>query len=300
MTTESVWQIPEPLSTCDVCLDDENVTVVRRHGNPNARVRLVLSHGSGLAIDLYYPFWSLLADDYDLFVFDFRNHGWNSVSSQRDHNIPTLIQDHDLILESIDHAYGRKPTVGVYHSLSTVVALLSSSRLYSALVLFEAPLCKPGASQLELHEAAERTAALTRKRGFQFKTLEDFTGLFRFLPAFARLVPGVLELMARTTLRESVNGEGYELRCPREYEAQIMDYSRIFFPVLDVELVSCPTKVISGDPMIRNVFLPSFDLGHLSTVDYDFIPDTTHLLQLEKPADCASVTREFLERQAFV
>ena len=32
-------------------------------------------------------------------------------------------------------------------------------------------------------------------------------------------------------------------------------------------------------------------------MDYDFIPEATHFLQLEKPAECVAVTREFLERR---
>ena len=297
-TIEAMWELPEPVSVHDVALDDETVTTVRRHGNPAASIRLILSHGSGLAIDLYYPFWTLLADDFDLFVYDIRNHGWNSVSAQRKHNIPTLMHDHDLILESIDGNYGRKPTVGVFHSLSTLVALLSFTDRYSALVLFDPPLCKPGASQLELHDAAERAAALIRKRGHQFKTREEFASFLHLIPTFARVVPGVQELMAETTLRPSASGDGFELRCPREYEAQLMDYARGFFPLLNLELLSCPTKVIGGDPTIRSVYLPSFDLGQISAVDYDFVPESTHFLQLEQPAECASLTRSFLESLA--
>ena len=59
MTSEPVWEIPEPRSVCEVRLDADTVTTLRRHGNPDAP-RLVLSHGNGLAIDLYYPFWSCL------------------------------------------------------------------------------------------------------------------------------------------------------------------------------------------------------------------------------------------------
>ena len=29
-------------------------------------------------------------------------------------------------------------------------------------------------------------------------------------------------------------------------------------------------------------------------VDYDFIPEATHLLQLERPEECAAAVREFL------
>ena len=296
MTTDIVWEIPAPLSTFDVHLDADTLTTVRQHGNPSGP-RVVLSHGSGLAVDLYYPFWSLLADDFDLMVYDLRNHGWNSVGAQRDHNIPTLIHDHDIILESIDREYGSKPTVGIFHSLTTLITLLSFSRLYSALVLFDPPLTRPGASQIELHDAAERAAALIRRRGQRFKKREDFVEILGIFPTFKRAALGVHELMARTTLRRSASGEGYELRCPREYEAQLMDYGRSFFPLLDLELVACPTKIIGADPTLPHAYLPALDQQLASAMDYDFIPEATHFLQLEKPAECAAVTREFLKRQ---
>ena len=293
MTTDVILQLPEPLSTHDVRLDAETVTTLRQHGNPSGP-RLVISHGSGLAVDLYYPFWSLLADDFDLMVYDLRNHGWNSVGAQRDHNIPTLIHDHDVVLDSIDRVYGSKPTIGIFHSLATIVTLLSFSRIYSALVLFDPPLTKPGASQIELHEAAERAAAMIRRRGHHFKKREDFIELLGIFPTFKRAVPGVHELMARTTLRQVENGQGYELRCPREYEAQLMDYARSFFPLLDLELLSCPTKIIGADPTLPHAYLPTLDQHTASAMDYDFIPDATHFLQLERPKECVQVVREFL------
>ena len=299
MTTDAVWKIPEPQSTCDVRLDDDTVTTVRQHGNP-AGPRLVVSHGNGLAADLYYPFWSLLEDDFDLMVYDLRNHGWNSVGASKDHNIPTLIHDHDLILGAIDRIYGNKPTVGVFHSASTVVPLLSFTRHYSGLVLFDPPLCKPGTSQAELHDAAERKAEKTRRRGHRFETRDAFAEFLGYLPMFARFVPGSLDLMARTTLRETSDGKGYELRCPREYEAQLMDYARSFFPLLDIEAYPCPIKIVGADPTLPYSYLPTFDFSHVMTVDYDFIHEATHLLQLEWPAECATATREFLARHQLI
>ena len=295
MPPETVWEIPEPLSLCEVELDDRTVTVARRHGNPDADLRLVLSHGNGLAIDLYYPFWSLLADDFDLIAFDLRNHGWNRVGDRRNHNIPVLMHDHDLVLDAIEREYGAKRTVGVFHSLSTLVAILAFSDAYSGLVLFDPPLCKPIGALKELDEAAERAAAITRRRGYRFRTEEEFSDLLSYLPGFVRVVPGVRELMAATTLRRAADGQGYELRCPREYEAQIMDYVRSFAPLLDLSLLACPTKVVGADPTLEYAYLPTFDLSHMLTVDYDFLPDATHFLQLEKPAECAAVLRDFLE-----
>ena len=31
------------------------------------------------------------------------------------------------------------------------------------------------------------------------------------------------------------------------------------------------------------------------TVDYDFLPDATHFLQLEQPDNCVAIMRKFLE-----
>ena len=42
-------------------------------------------------------------------------------------------------------------------------------------------------------------------------------------------------------------------------------------------------------------FIPSRDLNSIIHVDYDFIPETSHLLMLEKPQECAALTLEFLE-----
>ncbi len=299
MKTETEWIIPEPLSVFEARLDDRTVTTIRQHGNASGP-RLVLSHGNGLAVDLYFPFWSLFADDYELIVYDIRNHGWNGADRLSDHNIPTLIHDHDLILDTVDRVYGNKPTVGVFHSLSTIIPLLSFSRLYSALVLFDPPLCKPGASQVELHSAAEQMARRIRNRGDRFKTREEFSDFLQYIPTFSRVVPGVRELMAETTLRPAEDGEGYELRCPPDYEAQLMDYARSFFPLIDLDFVPCPIKIIGADPTLPYSYLPTLDsslqFSDVVKVDYDFIPDATHFLQLEKPRECAAIVREFLDR----
>ena len=203
-----------------------------------------------------------------------------------DHNIPTLIHDHDRILEAIERRYGKKTTIGVFHSVSTLIVLLSFSDRYSGLVLFDPPICKPGGGQAEFDAAAERTAAGTRRRGHRFRTEEEFADFLAYMPGFLRVVPGVRQLMASTTLRRSADGQGYELRCPREYEAQVTDYVRSFSPLLDLAILPCPAKVIGADPTLPYAYLPTFDLAHVQTVDYDFLPEATHLLQLEKPAEC--------------
>ena len=280
-----------------VRMDDDTVIILRRHGNPEGQ-RLILSHGSGLAIDLYYPFWSFLTDDFDIIVYDLRNHGWNAVGALRNHNVPMFVHDHDRILEAIDRQYGKKPKIGVFHSVSALTALLSPTlgSEFSAYVLFDPPLCKRGASYEEFDAAAERLAAMTRRRACRYRSREEFEEILSYVPNFQRTVPGVLELVARTTLRESENGEGYELRCPREYEAQVLEYAAPYAVLVDFAKLRCPVKVIGADPTLPYSYLPTLDLSHILTVDYDFLPDATHLMQLEQPEACAALMREFIDR----
>ena len=292
---ETAWELPAPLSVREVQVDADTRISLRRHGNPDGP-RLVLSHGNGLAIDLFYPFWSLLADDFDLIVHDLRNHGWNALTDLERHNVPTLIDDHDRILEAIDEHFGAKPKVGVYHSVSSLVALLSPTRgsTYAGLVMFDPPLRKPNLTDEEFDAASMRTAAMARRRTARFRSREEFSDMLPYVPAFQHLVPGAHELMARTTLRESANGEGYELRCPPEYEAQIIDYARIFCLAVDFEVMQCPLKVIGADPTVEYSYLPALDLSDVTVVHYDFLPDASHFLLIEQPQESAGVLREFL------
>lgn len=295
-TSEKVWEIPEPLSVQEVRMDDGTCIILRRHGNPTGP-RLVLSHGNGLAIDLYYPFWSLLLEDFDLIIYDLRNHGWNAVGSQGQHNVPTFVDDHDRILEAIDSRFSEKPKIGVFHSVSALTTLLSPTHGsgFAARVLFDPPVCKPDDYPEEFDVATRRCTEMTQQRTERFNSIEECVDFLRYMPAFSRVVPGVCDLFARTTLRKSATGRGYELRCPRDYEAQVINHARAFAVLVDLEAFRCPTKVIGADPILPYSFLPTFDLSHISSVDYDFLPEATHFLQLEKPEECVAAVREFLE-----
>ena len=300
-----IWEVPQPSSTCEVRLDDGSVTVLRRYGNVDGR-RLILSHGNGLAIDLYYPFWSLLVDDFDLVLYDIRNHGWNSLGPISQHNVPNFIADLHRILTAIDRQFGAKPHIGVYHSLSALIALLSLSSVvaarvstegpsFSNLVLYDPPLFLPSSSEM-FEEVAEALIRQTRKRTNKFRTPQDFAELLRYSPNFSRLAPGVRELMATTTLRRSNDAEHYVLRCPPEYEARVLEYARSYGGLVEFGDVPCRIKVIGADPTLPFAYLPTFDLDLMGALEYDFLPDATHYLQLERPEECVAALREHLDQ----
>ena len=288
----AVWGIPEPLSTHRVEVDGDTAIVLRRHGNPEGP-RLVLSHGNGLAIDLYYPFWSLLTDEFDLVVHDLRNHGWNAPGALENHGVDAFARDHDRILGTIASVHGEKPTVGVFHSISAVAGLhtpLKGSG-YAALVLFAPPLCNAGPGYGEFEVRARRTRDLLRRRVGWFRKREELADLHSYLPHFQRAVPGVFELVARTTLREAATGHGFELRCPAEYEARIWDQAAEYGVSVDFSALRCPVKVVTSDPAGPDP--PAFDY-RAAGVDHEFVAGTTHFLQLEKPEQCAAVLRGYL------
>lgn len=306
---ETHWQLPEPHSVCHVDLLNGVSTPVRQHGN-TAGSRLILCHGNGLAIDLYYPFWSLLEQNYELFVYDMRNHGWNEITDEEEHNIFSFVIDLDRILHAIESNYEKKPTVGVFHSLSALVALLYKSSVLTtsferqsdgldALFLFDPPMHRPGKSHTEFDSAVEKTANMARKRTNKFESRQQFVELLEFFPIYARLIPGARELMSETILKDSPSGDGFELRCPPSYEARIVDYVRGFADQADLDDLPVPTRVIGSDPLVPFAYLPADDLSDMLSIDYDFIPDTTHYMQIEQPQQCATYVQKFVDSLRF-
>ena len=279
--------------------DGASITV-RRHGNP-AGPRLVLSHGNGFSIDSYYPLWSLFTDRFDLFIYDFRNHGWNPVTDRLMHNLPAFVGDTENVIRDIDRRFGERPTIGVFHSLSALTALHCAIHrdAFSALVLFDVPICPPGGFPQDLQGIGRRMAVAARRRRDRFETRQQFAEHLSHTRAFGHLRSSALNLLASTTLRPAADGASYELCCPREYEAQICEYIFCWAMTVDLESVTCPIKAIGADPTVSNSYMPSIDISELDRVDYDFVPEATHLLPFEQPETCAALVLEFLTDHGF-
>ncbi|HEY6394272.1 MAG TPA: hypothetical protein VIX12_02570, partial [Candidatus Binataceae bacterium] len=101
MTNQNPTGIPQPVHAFDAVMDDGAIIRVRQHGNLNGP-RLVLSHGNGLAIDGYLPFWRPLRDRYEVVLFDFRNHGHNPFHNEVAHQWSRFILDMEEICNAID------------------------------------------------------------------------------------------------------------------------------------------------------------------------------------------------------
>ena len=299
MQSDSVthWQIPEPLAIREARLYDGSVTWLRRHGNP-AGPRIVLSHGNGLSADAYYPFWSLLVDHFDLVLYDFRNHGWNTVGSLEAHQWRRFIEDNTEVLSAIDAHFGEKPKIGVFHSMSAVTAVLQMSEAFSALVLFDPPTCPHGRASQDFRKIGNQMGKAATNRQAWFKTRDDLAERLLRSSAYQLLLPGVPVLIAQTTLRRVENG--YVLCCPPMYEAQVGMQLYDAASASDISHLPCPVKVIGADPTVPFSFLPSVDLSDIVALDYDFVPEATHFLQLAQPEACLTRMLDFLEGRQLV
>jgi pimeloyl-ACP methyl ester carboxylesterase len=101
------FELPIPSMIFDVVLDDGAKICVRRHGRADG-VRLLLSHGNGFAADAYFPYWQYLLADFDLVVFDFRNHGQNVPAVPPHHNYKQLARDLEHVVQAVGGSAGSR------------------------------------------------------------------------------------------------------------------------------------------------------------------------------------------------
>ena len=295
--------VPAPSETFDIDLEDGAKIRMRRHGNP-AGARLMVTHGNGFAADAYLPFWQLFTPKYDVLVFDFRNHGSNVPAEPANHNYGQLARDLERIIAGVDARLGAKTTVGVFHSMSGRSAMKHAVEIgwrWDALVLFDPPNVPPvGHPRYAAMETFEnRLTEWARGRRRRFASVDELTDEYLQSRAAKGWVPGAHALMARSVLRKSPDGDGYVLTCAPENEAAIYAEALSLNLWPSASQFGGPVKLIGADPALKGgppTGLTNQALGIEGGYDYDFVPGTGHLLQIEKPAECAQLVEAFLAK----
>ena len=142
--------IPEDI--IEIASDDGAAFKIRRAGNLNG-VRLLLSHGNGFAIDGYRVFWEPLLSDFEVILFDMRNHGRNDPVGADRHSYFQMARDLGVLFHEINSRLGKKKNVGVFHSMSARAAMKHAVQMewvWDALILFDPPnVPPPGHPQYE-------------------------------------------------------------------------------------------------------------------------------------------------------
>jgi pimeloyl-ACP methyl ester carboxylesterase len=297
-------EIPAPRDVYDLTMGDGATIRVRRHGNPDAPARIFLGNGNGFAADGYFPFWGPLCERFDLAVFDFRNHGWNppAESGSDGHTYAQMTLDLDRVLREVRARESEKTDIGIFHSMSSRTAMKHAIELgfkWDALFLFDPPNVPPkGHREYERMDIFEhRLADWAHGRQERFKDPSELAAHYKETRAHSTWVEGAHELMARAVLRQE--GDEWVLACPREFEASIYLQAMTLCLWPPYSAFGGPVKLIGADPEAKGAPGPAFanralaeDFGY----DYDTVPGTGHLLQIQKPEECRRIVLSFLDR----
>jgi pimeloyl-ACP methyl ester carboxylesterase len=295
------FEIPTPSMTFEVPLEDGARIRMRRHGNPDG-VRLLVTHGNGFAADAYYPYWQHLLPKFDVLVFDFRNHGQNVPVAPANHHYAQLSRDLERVVQEVKTRLGPSKTAGIFHSMSARTAMKHAIEIgwcWDALVLFDPPDVPlkghPLYASMEVFE--NKLAEWAKGRRQRFATVDELTEEYKQSRATHGWVAGEHELMARSVLRQSPDGKGYELACAPENEAAIYAQALTLDLWPKASEFGGPVKLIGCDPNFKGA--PATGpanqaLGIEGGYDYSFVENTGHLLQIEKPDECIRLTLEFL------
>jgi pimeloyl-ACP methyl ester carboxylesterase len=150
---------------------------------------------------------------------------------------------------------------------------------------------------MEVFENKLTEFALGRRR--KFASVDELAAEYLKSRATERWVAGAHELMARSVLRRSPDGDGYTLVCAPENEAAIYAEALTLNLWPRASAFGGPVKLIGADPDLKGAPTTAQTnqaLGVENGYDYAFVPGTGHLLQIEKPAECARLVEEFIAK----
>jgi pimeloyl-ACP methyl ester carboxylesterase len=294
-------EVPPSHETFEVALEDGARINVRRHGRAGG-VRLFISHGNGFAIDGYLPYWQHFLADYDLIIFDFRNHGQNVPVTPANHTYAQLSRDLERVYQGVTARLGAAKSAGIFHSMSGRTAMKHAIEIgfrWDALVLFDPPNVPPPGHPVYAAMAAfeARLTEFASKRRTHFAGIEELAVEFAKSRVGQAWAPGVHDLMARAVLRENPQGPGFVLVCDPVNEAGIYAEAMAMNLWPRATAFRGPVKLIGADPDLKGgppTGRANQALGTENGYDYSFVPGTGHLLQVEKPEECARQTLAFL------
>jgi pimeloyl-ACP methyl ester carboxylesterase len=114
----------------------------------------------------------------------------------------------------------------------------------------------------------------------------------RFAKSYSlrRWIPGAHELMARSILRKTPDTGLWSLCCPPECESQVYLTNSALHLTHRLKELPQPLTLICADANQPDAQAPCIvgrSLYALYGCRYQAIPDTSHLLLIEKPAECA-------------
>ena len=300
MTTAAA--VPEPQESFVTRMTDGVEISVRRY-NIGKGPCLAITHGNGFAIDGYRCFWQPLLEQFELALFDMRNHGRNRPTGADGHDYLQLASDVGSVQKAIKSRLSPgQALVGVFHSFSARSAMKHATEMdggWDALLLFDPPNVPPRDHRLyEAMRAFElKLVQWACGRPETFDSADGMVANYRESRGCSRWVPQAIEDMGRAIVHQDEASGKWVLTCQRELEASI------YLAALTIHLwphasqYRSPFKLIGADPDLKGnvpTGVANQALAQENGYKYDAIPGTGHLLQVERPEECRQSMLAFL------
>ncbi len=281
-------------------LTDGAQVMLRRHGNPDAP-RLLVSHGTGFAVDGFSRMWRPLCNGFDVITFDLRHHGLNPPCDPMSIDAERQNLDMAEVVAGVGESFGARPAAGLFHSISALAALRVETLTpgtFSHLVLMEPPAPPPAGHKLcEAFEAgrvalAERSA----RRQSDFGSVEELAAKYQGRPAFSCFEEGAAQELATSILQKT--GVGFSLRCTPLAESRYYETNHDDGLFNRADCVGCPVLMLAGRNDLAHAGTPAqiaVELAHAGGYDYAELARATHMMPLERPQTVAAITRAFLQ-----
>jgi pimeloyl-ACP methyl ester carboxylesterase len=283
-------------------MTDGAIVRVRRYAHDNGP-RLIASHGNGFAIDAYWPFLKQFAKRFELVVFDLRNHGQNPRHLLQNHRIDRFVSDFETILGTIRTRHGARPTVGIFHSISSITALLHAIRhgwQWDALVAVDPPLVPPPGHHLYTlaHAAELRLSDWASSRRERFETADEFAGILAKARTNAHWIADAPGLIANAVLQHDSADNDWSLVCPGAFEAQVYADNANLNLGPTLQTLAGPLMFACADPRAPKAWSPAkvnAALGQTHGHAYHAFEGTGHMLQLERPEQVSARIQTFFD-----
>lgn len=281
-------------------LTDGAQVVLRRHGNPDGP-RVLVSHGTGFAVDGFSRMWRPLCDEFDVITFDLRHHGLNPPCDPMSIDAERQNLDMAEVVAGVAEHFGARSAAGLFHSISALAALRVETLTpgtFSHLVLMEPPAPPPSGHKLcEAFEAgrialAERSA----RRQCEFASIEELADKYQSRKAFSCFQEGAARDLADAILRKSPSG--FSLRCTPQAESRFYETNHDDGLFDRADCVGCPVLMLAGRNDLAHAGTPAqiaVELAHAGGYDYVELARATHMMPLERPQTVAAITRAFLQ-----
>jgi len=287
------------METFEIEMNDGARTIIRHHAKPGAD-RLYISHGNGFAVDGYRVFWEPLLNDFDVVLFDMRNHGQNPATGADGHHYQQTAVDLTTVHEKVEAKLGASRAIGVFHSMTSRAAMKNAVDLgspYDALVLFVPPsVPQRGHALFDAMRGFEiKLVFWAVERPDRFSSPDELETAYSEARASAKWLPQARADMAKAVLKRET-GE-YRLSCQRELEASIYLAALTLDLWPDAAQLKVPAKLIGADPEGRGgppTGPANCALAREGGYDYLGMEGVGHLLQIEKPEACREALYEFI------